>query len=127
MSNRVVVTGMGMISPLGLDVPSTWQGLVSGKSGVDYITQFDPEPLETKIAAEVKNFDPAQYMDRKDFRRMERFVHFAVAASLQAVEQARLNIDATNAEGIGVVIGVGLGGLNTLLSQYQVFIERGGR
>ncbi|MCK4697776.1 MAG: beta-ketoacyl-ACP synthase II [Dehalococcoidia bacterium] len=125
MSNRVVVTGMGMISPLGLDVPSTWQGLVSGKSGVDYITQFDPEPLETKIAAEVKNFDPAQYMDRKDLRRMERFVHFAVAASLQAVEQARLNIDATNAEGIGVVIGVGLGGLNTLLSQYQVFIERG--
>lgn len=114
-----------MISPLGLDVPSTWQGLVSGKSGVDYITQFDPEPLETKIAAEVKNFDPAQYMDRKDLRRMERFVHFAVAASLQAVEQARLNIDATNAEGIGVVIGVGLGGLNTLLSQYQVFIERG--
>lgn len=125
MSNRVVVTGMGMISPLGLDVPSTWQGLVSGKSGVDYITQFDPEPLETKIAAEVKNFDPAQYMDRKDLRRMERFVHFAVAASLQAVEQARLNIDATNAEEIGVVIGVGLGGLNTLLSQYQVFIERG--
>ncbi|TEU03322.1 MAG: beta-ketoacyl-[acyl-carrier-protein] synthase II [Dehalococcoidia bacterium] len=125
MSNRVVVTGMGMISPLGLDVPSTWQGLVSGKSGVDYITQFDPEPLETKIAAEVKNFDPAQYMDRKDLRRMERFVHFAVAASLQAVEQSRLNIDATNAEGIGVVIGVGLGGLNTLLSQYQVFIERG--
>jgi len=125
LSNRVVVTGMGMISPLGLDVPSTWQGLVSGKSGVDYITQFDPEPLETKIAAEVKNFDPAQYMDRKDLRRMERFVHFAVAASLQAVEQARLNIDATNAEGIGVVIGVGLGGLNTLLSQYQVFIERG--
>lgn len=120
-----MVTGMGMISPLGLDVPSTWQGLVSGKSGVDYITQFDPEPLETKIAAEVKNFDPAQYMDRKDLRRMERFVHFAVAASLQAVEQARLNIDATNAEGIGVVIGVGLGGLNTLLSQYQVFIERG--
>ena len=125
MSNRVVVTGIGMISPVGLDVPSTWQGLVSGKSGVDYITQFDPEPLETKIAAEVKNFDPAQYMDRKEFRHMDRFVHFAVVASLQAVEQAHLNIDDTNAGGIGVVIGVGLGGLDTLLSQYQVFIERG--
>jgi 3-oxoacyl-[acyl-carrier-protein] synthase II len=123
--NRVVVTGIGMISPLGLDVPSTWQGLVSGQSGVDHITQFDPEDLETKIAAEVKNFDPAQYMDRKEFRHMERFAHFAVAASLQAVEQARLNIDATNAEEIGVVIGVGLGGLNTLLSQYQVYLERG--
>ncbi len=125
MSNRVVVTGIGMISPVGLDVPSTWQGLVSGKSGVDYITQFDPELLETKIAAEVKNFDPAQYMDRKEFRHMDRFVHFAVAASLQAVEQAHLNIDDTNAGGIGVVIGVGLGGLSTLLSQHQVFTERG--
>jgi len=125
VSNRVVVTGIGMISPVGLDVPSTWQGLVSGKSGVDYITQFDPEPLETKIAAEVKNFDPAQYMDRKEFRHMDRFVHFAVVASLQAVEQAHLNIDDTNAGGIGVVIGVGLGGLDTLLSQYQVFTERG--
>jgi len=114
-----------MISPVGLDVPSTWQGLVSGKSGVDYITQFDPELLETKIAAEVKNFDPAQYMDRKEFRHMDRFVHFAVAASLQAVEQAHLNIDDTNAGGIGVVIGVGLGGLSTLLSQHQVFTERG--
>lgn len=125
MSNRVVVTGIGMISPVGLDVPSTWQGLVSGKSGVGYITHFDPEPLETKIAAEVKNFDPAQYMDRKEFRHMDRFVHFAVAASLQAVEQAHLNIDDTNAGGIGVVIGVGLGGLSTLLSQHQVFTERG--
>jgi len=125
VSNRVVVTGIGMISPVGLDVPSTWQGLVSGKSGVDYITQFDPEPLETKIAAEVKNFDPAQYMNRKEFRHMDRFVHFAVVASLQAVEQAHLNIDDTNAGGIGVVIGVGLGGLDTLLSQYQVFTERG--
>lgn len=125
MSNRVVVTGIGMISPVGLDVPSTWQGLVSGKSGVDYITHFEPGPLETKIAAEVKNFDPAQYMDRKEFRHMDRFVQFAVAASLQAVEQAHLNIDDTNAGGIGVVIGVGLGGLSTLLSQNRVFTERG--
>jgi len=120
-----VVTGIGVISPLGLDVPSTWQGLVSGKSGVDRITQFDPEPLETKIAAEVKDFDPAQYIDRKELRHMDRFVHFAVAASLQAVEQAHLNIDAANAADIGVVIGVGFGGLNTLLSQNQVFMERG--
>ncbi len=125
MTNRVVVTGIGVISPLGLDVPSTWQGLVSGKSGVDRITQFDPEPLETKIAAEVKDFDPAQYIDRKELRHMDRFVHFAVAASLQAVEQAHLNIDAANAADIGVVIGVGFGGLNTLLSQNQVFMERG--
>ena len=69
MGDKVVVTGMGVVSPLGLDVPSTWQGLVSGRSGIDYITLFDPEPLESKIAAEVKNFDPAQYLDRKSVRR----------------------------------------------------------
>ena len=92
---------------------------------MDYITQFDPGPLETKIAAEVKNFDPGQYIDRREYRHMDRFVHFAIAAALEAVEQAHLNIDATNAGGIGVVIGVGMGGLSTLLSQYRVLTERG--
>lgn len=125
MSNRVVVTGIGMISPLGLDVPSVWEGLVSGRSGIDYITQFDPEDFETKIAAEVKNFDPAQYLDPKEMRRMDRFVHFAAAAAYQAVEQARLKIDGTNAEDIGAIIGVGFGGLATLLTQHLVFLERG--
>lgn len=127
MSNRVVVTGIGVVSPLGLDVASTWQGLVSGRSGVDFITHFDPEPFETKFAAEVKNFDPAQYLDRKEVRHTERFVHFAVAASLQAVEQARLKIDASNADDIGVIIGAGFGGLGTLLDQFQVLAEKGPR
>jgi len=125
LSNRVVVTGLGMISPLGLDVPSTWEGLLSGRSGVDYITQFDPENFETKIAAEVKNFDPGQYLDHKEMRRMDRFVQFAVAAGYQAVEHARLTIDDTNADEIGVIIGVGFGGLGTLLNQHLVFLERG--
>jgi 3-oxoacyl-[acyl-carrier-protein] synthase II len=125
LSDRVVVTGIGMVSPLGLDVPSTWQGLVSGQSGVGYITRFDPEPLETKFAAEVKNFEPTKYLDPKEARRMERFVHFAVAASLEAQESARLKINATNAEDIGVIIGTGFGGLNILLEQYDVLRERG--
>lgn len=125
MNNRVVVTGIGMVSPLGLDVPSTWQGLVSGKSGVAHITLFDPEAFDTKIAAEVKNFDPAQYLDRKEMRRMERFVQFAVVAALQAVEQAQLNIDASNADEIGVIIGAGFGGLNILLEQHKVLEEKG--
>lgn len=125
MNNRVVVTGIGVISPLGLDAKSLWQALVSGKSGVDYITSFDPEPLMTKIAAEVKDFDPAQYMDRKELRRMDRFTQFAVAAALQAVEQAQLKIDATNANDTGVIIGAGYGGLSTLLSQYEVLKEKG--
>ncbi|MCK4965061.1 MAG: beta-ketoacyl-ACP synthase II [Dehalococcoidia bacterium] len=125
MGNRVVVTGIGMVSPVGLDVSSTWQGLISGTSGVDYITQFDPGIFETKIAAEVKNFDPGQYLDRKLHRHMDRFTQFAAVASLQAVEQANMRIDATNAGGIGVVIGVGIGGLSTLIDQNKVLMERG--
>lgn len=125
MGNRVVVTGIGTISPLGLDVPSTWEGLISGRSGVDYITQFDAESFDTKFAAEVKNFDPSQYLDRKEVRRMERFVQFAAVAALQAVERAHLTIDATNADGIGVIIGAGFGGLDVLLKQFQVLNEKG--
>ena len=125
MGNRVVVTGIGIISPLGLEVPSTWEGLISGRSGVDYITQFDAESFDTKFAAEVKNFDPAQYLDRKGVRRMERFVQFAAVAALQAVEQAHLTIDATNADEIGVIIGAGFGGLDILLDQFRVLNEKG--
>ena len=125
MDNRVVVTGIGVMSPLGLDAKSLWQGLVSGKSGVDYITSFDPEPLMTKIAAEVKDFDPAQYIDRKELRRMDRFAQFAAAAALQAVEQAQLKIDATDANDVGVIIGAGYGGLSTILGQYDVLKEKG--
>ena len=125
MGNRVVVTGLGIVSPLGLDVPSTWQGLVSGRSGVDYITLFDPEPFETRFAAEVKNFDPSRYLEHKEARRSDRFVQFAVAASLEAVKQAGLKIDASNAEEIGVIIGAGFGGLNILLNQFQILMEKG--
>ena len=125
MSERVVVTGIGIISPLGLDVQSTWQALVAGKSGVDRITHFDPEGFDTMIAAEVKGFDAGNYMDRKEVRRMERFVQFAVAAAREAVGQAQLTIDSSNAEDIGVVIGAGFGGLGTLLGQHQVLLEKG--
>ena len=112
-----------MVTPLGLDASSTWQKLINGESGVDYITQYDPAITETKIAAEVKGFDPTQYLDRKESRHMDRFVQFAVVAALQAVNQAGLkNIPS---EETGVVIGVGIGGLNTLLTQYDVLREKG--
>jgi len=100
MAERVVITGMGAVSPLGLDVPSLWEALVSGKSGVDRISLFDPEPFETKIAAEVKGFNAADYIEHKQARHMDRYAHFAVVASLQAVEQARL--DFSHPEDIGV-------------------------
>ena len=124
-SNRVVVTGIGVLSPLGLDAATTWQGLVAGKSGIDYITLFDPEPFETKFAGEVKGFEPTDYISRKDVRRMDRFAQLAVAASLQAMEQAGIKINPTNQNNIGVLVGTGAGGLITLAHQIQVMLESG--
>jgi 3-oxoacyl-[acyl-carrier-protein] synthase II len=103
-----------------------WQALISGKSGVDYITLFDPEPFDTKFAAEVKGFDPLDYIERKEARRMDRFVQFAMAASFQAVEQAELKIGDIEDE-VGVLIGSGIGGLGTLSEQVKVLMERGPR
>ena len=125
MNNRVVVTGIGVISPLGLDVTSMWNGLVSGKSGVDYITLFDPAPLEIKIAAEVKGFNPTDYVGHKEARHMDRFAQFAVAASLQALEQAGLKGKSELMSEVGVVIGSGIGGIGTLCKQLDILRERG--
>ena len=124
-SNRVVVTGMGVISPLGLDAATTWEGLIAGRSGADYITQFDASKHETRFAAEVKGFEPTDYIGRKEARRMDRFTQMAVVASMQAVEQAGLQIDPTNQDSIGVLIGSGIGGLMTLSEQINVLIEQG--
>jgi len=125
--NRVVVTGIGTVCPLGLDVPTMWQALISGKSGVDRITQFDPAGMDSQIAAEVKGFDPAQFMDRKEIRHTDRFVQFALSAAHQAVKQSNLQINDDNAGDIGTLIGVGIGGLGTILSEHLVLKERGAR
>jgi len=125
VSNRVVVTGIGIISPLELDVPSTWDRLVAGRSGVDHITLFDASDFEVKIAAEVKGFDPLQFIDRKRARRMDRFTQFAIAASLEAMESARLRIDSSNGYEVGVIIGSGLGGLDTLSHQFAALFGEG--
>ncbi len=125
MNNRVVVTGAGVVSPLGLDAPTTWLGLIAGKTDVDYITLFDAEDFDVKIAAEVKGFDPLQYMERKNARRTERFAQFAIVASLEAVENARLKIDSSNSYEVGVIIGSGMGGLITLSQQSKVLLNEG--
>lgn len=125
MNNRVVVTGMGAVSPLGLDIKTLWEALLSGTSGVSRISLFDPELFETQIAAEVKGFDPLNYFERKQSRHMDRYTQFAVIASQQAVEQARLKFD--NPEDIGVIIGSGIGGITTLSEQFGVLAERGPR
>lgn len=127
MGRRVVVTGMGAVSPLGLDLPTMWQRLVNGESGVDYITAFDASELDTKIAAEVKGFDPLQYFEPKEARRMDRFTQFAIVASMEAVKQASLKINNSNEYDVGVIIGNNKGGIITLCHQLEVFSQRGPR
>jgi 3-oxoacyl-[acyl-carrier-protein] synthase II len=124
-SKRVVITGMGMISPIGLDTASTWAALLNGKSGTDKITLFDASTHVTKIAAEVKGFDPTNYIDRKEARRMDRFTQFAVAASKEAVEHSGLKVDESNRDEIGVLVGSGIGGLITISEQLRNLIEKG--
>jgi 3-oxoacyl-[acyl-carrier-protein] synthase II len=121
----VVVTGIGALTPLGLDMATTWDNLIAGKSGIDYITLFDASNMEVKFAGEVKGFDPNNYIDRKSVRRMDRFAQLAVAAGYQAVRNADLKIDKTNEDDIGVFIGSGIGGLTTLFEQAKILVEKG--
>lgn len=124
---RVVVTGLGAVTPIGLTVGEFWQNLTSGVSGVGPITMFDTSDLPTKIGAEVKGFDPQNYMDRKEARRMHRSSHFAVAASRQAVADAGLTIDETNAEEVGVVMNTGGGGTMMMEEGTQILVTDGPR
>ncbi len=125
LSERVVITGMGAVTPLGLDLPSTWSAMLAGKSGAGPITRFDPTGLETRIACEVKGFDPGAFVDRKEARRMDRYTQFAMAAARQALDDAGLAIGPENADDIGVIIGSGIGGIETLSAQFKVLHERG--
>ena len=124
---RVVVTGLGMVTPLGHDVASSWDGIVAGRSGIGPITSFDPKDLETKIAGEVKGFDPLLYMDRKEARRTDRFAQFGLATAKQALDDAGYSFDRNAAEAgrAGVTWGSGIGGVGTLVDNIHVMIERG--
>jgi 3-oxoacyl-[acyl-carrier-protein] synthase II len=124
-TRRVVVTGIGLITPLGNDVPSTWKGLCEGRSGTQRIESFDVSGLDVQIAAEVHSFDPAPYMDRKEVRRNDRFVHYAMAATRQALADAELRITEENADDVGVIIGSGIGGLQACHDQFRSLFERG--
>jgi 3-oxoacyl-[acyl-carrier-protein] synthase II len=122
---RVVVTGLGCISPVGNDTETLWKNLIAGKSGVDLISTYDTSEHKCKIAAEVKDFDAAALFGSREARRMDRVTQFSLAATFQAVQQSGLIIDDANRDRIGVVIGTGIGGLSTLYEQVQVFNERG--
>lgn len=125
LKRRVVVTGIGCITPLGDGVQTFWEGLVSGRSGVGPITAFDATEFTTRIAAEVKSFDPTSYMDRKDARRMDRFAQFAVAGTRLALEDAGLSEGRFDPERTGVLIGSGIGGIHTWEEQARALFERG--
>ncbi|MCS6940688.1 MAG: beta-ketoacyl-ACP synthase II [Roseiflexaceae bacterium] len=125
MSRRVVVTGMGAVSPLGLDVPSLWQGIREARSGIGPITLCDASNLESRIAGEVRGFDPLNYMDRKEVRRNDRFIHLAIAAASEALRTAELTVTPENADSIGVIIGSGIGGITTLAEGVITLQERG--
>lgn len=116
---------MGIISPVGLSADITWESLMAGKSGVDRISSFDAETFETKIAAEVKGFEPVDFLDRKEARRMDRFTQFAAVASQEAVTRAGLDMSKETPERVSVMIGSGIGGLGTLSQELQVLLERG--
>jgi 3-oxoacyl-[acyl-carrier-protein] synthase II len=122
---RVVVTGMGLVTPLGVGVEENWEALVAGRSGITTITRFDPSAFKTQIAGEVKNFNAADFMDKKTVRRVDLFIHYAVAASRMALEQSGLKVTDENAGGIACILGCGLGGLAWLENSHTILTERG--
>ncbi|HHN66360.1 MAG TPA: beta-ketoacyl-[acyl-carrier-protein] synthase II [Nitrospirae bacterium] len=127
MKRRVVITGLGAITPLGTGVQKSWDALLQGRSGISRITHFDPGDLPVHIAGEVKDFDPADYIEPKEIKKMDRFIHFALAASQMAVDDAQLKIDSSNADRVGVIIGSGIGGLPMIEHYTKVLNERGYR
>ncbi|MGZ4162844.1 MAG: beta-ketoacyl-ACP synthase II [Tumebacillaceae bacterium] len=127
MKKRVVITGMGVISPVGNDVETFWNSLTTGKSGIRTIDRFDTTGFATTIAGQVVDFNPEDFIDKKEARRMDRFVHYAMAAAIQAVKHADLNISEEIAERVGVYIGSGIGGLETLCDQHSILEEKGPR
>ena len=124
---RVVVTGLGAITPIGNNLTEYWQGLLQGRNGVGKVTLFDASQHACNIAAEVKDFDPHEYLDKKDAKRMDRFAQFGVCASKQAIADAKITIDELNADRIGVLIGTGVGGLKVMEDQNENLLSKGPR
>ena len=125
MKKRVVITGMGAITPVGNSVEEFWESLKSGKSGIDRVTKFDPTGFTTQIAGEIKNFDPLVYIDKKEARRMDTAEHYSIASSQQAYDNAKLSSDSFDPYRAGVVIGSGIGGIETLENQLSTLFDKG--
>jgi 3-oxoacyl-[acyl-carrier-protein] synthase II len=124
---RVVITGMGMVSPVGLDVAQSWDSILKGKSGINKLTQIDTDGQSVKFGGSVKNFDVTKYLSVKDARKMDIFIHYGMAASIQAIEDSKIEVTTENAENIGVAIGSGIGGLNNIEKNSDIFRKKGAR
>jgi len=127
VKRRVVVTGLGMITPVGIDTEASWQGLIAGKSGIGPITQFEDKDIPTQIAGEVKGFDAAKFIEPKEIKKMDRFIHLGIAASQYTMDSAKLIVTPENAERIGVMVGAGIGGLPAIERAYKAYLEKGYR
>lgn len=125
MNRRVVITGIGLVSPLGLTTAANWEAVLAGRSGIAPITRFDTTGFETRFAGEVKNFDPANFLEKKEIKKMDRFIYFAIAAADEALADSGLKITPANAERVGVVVGSGMGGLETLSNNENVLQQKG--
>lgn len=124
---RVVITGLGIVSPVGNTVEEAWNSIVAGKSGIKPMTRLNADDYPAKVAAEIRDFDPEQFVEKKEARKMDRFTQFAVAAAKMAVADAKLEITEENAPRVGVWVGSGIGGMETFETQYKIFLERGYR
>src|SRR6267142_734528 len=122
---RVVITGVGAVTPVGNSAEEFWAALIQGKSGIGPITRFDASPLPTKIAGELKGFDPLRYMDKKDDRKFDPFLKYALACAAMAVEDAGLNVERVDRTRFGVLVGSGIGGITTLLESHKILLEKG--
>ena len=125
MRKRVVITGLGLVIPNGIGVEKAWKNICEGRSGVGRLTRFDPDGHETRIAAEVKGFNAENYIEKKEIKKMDLFIQYALAATKEAVEDSALPISGKNAEDVGVIVGTGLGGLPTIEKYHQVLLEKG--
>ncbi|MEK6645440.1 MAG: beta-ketoacyl-ACP synthase II, partial [Candidatus Firestonebacteria bacterium] len=125
MKRRVVITGLGAITPVGNTVHEFWQAICEGKSGASKVTRFDVSKYDSHIAAEVKNFEPEKYMDKKSVKRMDRFVQYAIAAARMAIEDAKFDISKEDCNRIGVIVGSGIGGISVLEEQHTILLEKG--
>jgi len=124
---RVVVTGVGLITPLGVGVEDSWNSIIAGRAGIRRITQFDSSNFPTQIAGEVEGFNPEDYIEPKEIKKMDRFIHFAIAAATMAINDSGLKITDGNAEKVGVIVGSGIGGLHAIEHYHSVFLEKGPR